>query len=261
MAARWIKRRLSGAGETGSETENNKKCRHGRIHNRSETSLRRRVMDRRSSKDVKVDPDSHSAEIKTIEVTVCSDAHRPESTVISKARSTVIDLSCVRDKRSFERKKRIEDLKTRKREEDKSCRGEYRFDTDAYLHEDKIREIMNMDQLEETLAEVLTISSDDMDDMFSSPRLSTDSEEIESSKDDLQLNFQRQSSADALDSLLLVPDLARVGIIETEDLEEMMKINREFDIKEFTQEDVDELLNVDSFYTTSESSVREENVD
>ena len=40
-----------------------------------------------------------------------------------------------------------------------------------------------------------------------------------------------------------------------------MKINREFDIKEFTQEDVDELLNVDSFYTTSESSVREENVD
>lgn len=85
--------------------------------------------------------------------------------------------------------------------------------------------------------------------------------EIESSKDDLQLNFQRQSSADALDSLLLVPDLARVGIIETEDLEEMMKINREFDIKEFTQEDVDELLNVDSFYTTSESSVREENVD
>ena len=87
-----------------------------------------------------------------------------------------LDLSCVRDKRSFERKKRIQDLKTRKREEDKSCRGEYRIDTDAYLHEDKIREIMNMDQLEETLAEVLTISSDDMDDMFSSPRLSTDSE-------------------------------------------------------------------------------------
>ena len=87
-----------------------------------------------------------------------------------------LDLSCVRDKRSFERKKRIQDLKTRKREEDKSCRGEYRIDTDAYLHEDKIREIMNMDQLEETLAEVLTISSDDMDDMLSSPRLSTDSE-------------------------------------------------------------------------------------
>ena len=36
--------------------------------------------------------------------------------------------------------------------------------------------MMNMDQLEETLDEVLTISSDDMDDMFSSPRLSTDSE-------------------------------------------------------------------------------------
>ena len=171
-----------------------------------------------------------------------------------------LDLSCVRDKRSFERKKRIQDLKTRKREEDKSCRGEYRIDTDAYLHEDKIREIMNMDQLEETLAEVLTISSDDMDDMFNSPRLSTDSE-FESSKDDLHLNFRRQSSSEAMDSLLQVPDLARVGIIETEDMEQMMKINREFDIKEFTQEDVDELLNVDSFYTTSESSVREENVD
>lgn len=169
-------------------------------------------------------------------------------------------------------------MKIRRREEDKSDRGEYRIDTDAYLHEDKIREIMNMDQLEETLAEVLTISSDDMDDMLSSPRLSIDSEgkyliinisfiiihwrlEIESTKDDLQLNFHRQSSADALDSLLLVPDLARVGIIETEDLEEMMKINREFDIKEFTQEDVDELLNVDSFYKTSESSEQEENVD
>ena len=47
-------------------------------------------MDRRSSE--KVDPDSHSTEIKTIEVTVCSDAHRPESTVISKARSTVIGI-------------------------------------------------------------------------------------------------------------------------------------------------------------------------
>ena len=88
MAARWIRRRLSG--EPDSEAENHKKCRHGRIHNRSETSLRRRVMDRRSSE--KVDPDSHSTEIKTIEVTVCSDAHRPESTVISKARSTVIGI-------------------------------------------------------------------------------------------------------------------------------------------------------------------------
>ena len=75
--------------------------------------------------------------------------------------------------------------------------------------------------------------------------------EIESTKDDLRLNFQRQSTSDALDSLLQVPDLARVGIIEAEDLEDMMRINREFDIKEFTREDVDELLNVDSFYITS----------
>lgn len=88
MAARWIRRRFSG--EPDSDSESHKKCRHGRIHNRSERSLRRRVMDRRFSEDVKVDPDSHSAEIKTIEVTVCSDAHRPESTVISKARSAVI---------------------------------------------------------------------------------------------------------------------------------------------------------------------------
>ena len=85
--------------------------------------------------------------------------------------------------------------------------------------------------------------------------------EIESTKDDLRLNFQRQSTSDALDSLLQVPDLARVGIIEAEDLEDMMRINREFDIKEFTREDVDELLNVDSFYITSDSSVVAENLD
>ena len=85
--------------------------------------------------------------------------------------------------------------------------------------------------------------------------------EVESTKDDLRLNFQRQSTSDALDSLLQVPDLARVGIIEAEDLEDMMRINREFDIKEFTREDVDELLNVDSFYITSDSSVVTENVD
>ena len=52
-----------------------------------------------------------------------------------------------------------------------------------------------------------------------------------------------------------------MGIIEAEDLEDMMRINREFDIKEFTREDVDELLNVDSFYITSDSSVVAENVD
>lgn len=52
-----------------------------------------------------------------------------------------------------------------------------------------------------------------------------------------------------------------VGIIKTEDLEEMMKINREFDIKEFTREDADELLNVDSFYLKSGSSVVTGNVD
>ena len=168
----------------------------------------------------------------------------------------------VKEKKFFERKKRVRDLKTRRRETDKSDRGEYRIDTDAYFHEDKIKEIMNMDQLEDSLAEVLTISSDDMDDMFSSPRLSTDSE-FESSKDDLHLNFRRQSSSEAMDSLLQVPDLARVGIIETEDLEQMMKINREFDIKEFSKEDVDELLNVDSFYLKSDSDsyVVTENVD
>lgn len=173
-----------------------------------------------------------------------------------------LDLPRVKEKNSFERKKRVRDLKTRRRETetDNSNRGEYRIDTDAYLHEDKIREIMNMDQLEDSLAEVLTISSDDMDDMFNSPRLSTDSE-FESSKDDLHLNFRRQSSSEAMDSLLQVPDLARVGIIETEDLEQMMKINREFDIKEFTKEDVDELLNIDSFYLKSDSSVKTENVD
>ena len=76
-------------------------------------------------------------------------------------------------------------------------------------------------------------------------------------KDDLSSYLQ--SSSDALDSLLRVPDLNRVGSIQTEVLEEMMKINREFDIKEFNREDIDELLNVDNFFTNSDYSLGHEN--
>ena len=76
-------------------------------------------------------------------------------------------------------------------------------------------------------------------------------------KDDL--SSYSHSSSDALDSLLRVPDLNRVGSIQTEVLEEMMKINREFDIKEFNREDIDELLNVDNFFTNSDCSLGHEN--
>ena len=49
-----------------------------------------------------------------------------------------------------------------------------------------------------------------------------------------------------------VPDLASVGNIDTEDMAEMMKINREMlDIKELSQDDIDSLLNIDSFYPTN----------
>ena len=73
-------------------------------------------------------------------------------------------------KKSSHRRRDSEQKQKSRRDTTKSECGEYRIDTDAYLHEDKIREIMNIDQLEETLDEVLTISSDDLNEMFSSPR-------------------------------------------------------------------------------------------
>ena len=45
-----------------------------------------------------------------------------------------------------------------------------KFDTEAYLHSDRIKEIMNMESLEKTLDEVLTISSDEMDQLLTPSR-------------------------------------------------------------------------------------------
>ena len=42
------------------------------------------------------------------------------------------------------------------------------FDLEEYLHKDKIKEIMNLESLEESLEEVLTISGSDMEEMFKS---------------------------------------------------------------------------------------------
>ena len=68
-------------------------------------------------------------------------------------------------------------------------------------------------------------------------------------EDDISHHFYPRAR---LDSLLQVPDLASVGTIHTEDMAEMMKINREMlDIKELSQDDIDSLLNIDSFYPTN----------
>ena len=40
------------------------------------------------------------------------------------------------------------------------------FDLEDYLHKDKIKEIMNLESLEESLEEILTISGSEMDEMF-----------------------------------------------------------------------------------------------
>ena len=40
------------------------------------------------------------------------------------------------------------------------------FDLEEYLHKDKIKEIMNLESLEESLEEVLTISGSEMEEMF-----------------------------------------------------------------------------------------------
>ena len=42
----------------------------------------------------------------------------------------------------------------------------FAFDIAAYLHDDKINEIMNIDGLEKTLDEVLTINQNEMDEIF-----------------------------------------------------------------------------------------------
>ena len=41
-----------------------------------------------------------------------------------------------------------------------------KFDTASYLHEDRIKEIMNIEHLEKSLDEVLNICSNDMDEML-----------------------------------------------------------------------------------------------
>ena len=45
-----------------------------------------------------------------------------------------------------------------------------KFDTESYLNSDRIQELMNMESLEKTLDEVLTISSDEIDEMISPSR-------------------------------------------------------------------------------------------
>ena len=49
------------------------------------------------------------------------------------------------------------------------------FDLEEYLHKDKIKEIMNLGSLEESLEEVLTISGSDMEEMFKSRGVSSKS--------------------------------------------------------------------------------------
>ena len=50
-----------------------------------------------------------------------------------------------------------------------------KFDLEDYLHKDKIKEIMNLESLEESLDEVLTISSSEIDEMFNCRRSSSKS--------------------------------------------------------------------------------------
>ena len=155
-----------------------------------------------------------------------------------------------------------------------------KFDLEDYLHKDKIKEIMNIESLEESLDEVLTITGSEIEEMFrcrgSPGELAgqSDQEELEIflskgeigdmsqsqgllaslknvSKDDLHSRQQRAE----FDDLLAVPELEQVGTVNEEDMERMMRISAEMlDLDcNLQQADLDSLLNVDNF-TEKQSS-------
>ena len=51
-----------------------------------------------------------------------------------------------------------------------------------------------------------------------------------------------------MDKLLLVPDLETIGHIHSQDMEEMLHVNEELLDFNVTKEDMDNLLNIESFY-------------
>ena len=58
--------------------------------------------------------------------------------------------------------------RTRRFRRDRSSEYDTQIDLASYLHKDKIKEIMNIEGLEESLDEVLTITGSEMDEMFNS---------------------------------------------------------------------------------------------
>lgn len=135
-----------------------------------------------------------------------------------------------------------------------------KFDLEDYLHKDKIKEIMNIESLEESLDEVLTITGSEIEEMFRC-RGSSGGDMSQSqgllvslknvSKDDLHSRQQRAE----FDDLLAVPELEQVGTVNEEDMERMMRISEEMlDLDcNLQQADLDSLLNVDNF-TEKQSS-------
>ena len=147
------------------------------------------------------------------------------------------------------------------------------FDLEDYLHKDKIKEIMNLESLEESLEEVLTISGSEMEEMFKCRGASSESPSaaIRFSKnkyfdikdEDVSESFlvsletgekgQRSKKDDLYsagteyDTLLAVPHLEHVGTVAEEDMERMMKISQEMLDCNLKQTDLDCLLNVDNF--------------
>ena len=159
--------------------------------------------------------------------------------------------------------------RTRRLRGGRSSDYDTQIDLATYLHKDKIKEIMNIEGLEESLDEVLTITGSEMDEMFNSrgtPRESVGQYHLKRvfktsesnlmkgedksmrshvSKDDL---YNHQERAE-FDDLLKVPELEHVGTVKDEDMERMMKISEEMldlDLN-LQQADLDCLLNVDIF--------------
>ena len=76
------------------------------------------------------------------------------------------------------------------------------------------------------------------------------------SEDDISVHFVSGLSNHhtSLDNLLSVPELESIGSIKPEDMDEMLKVNRELIDWEVTEEDIDDLLNIDCYYSTKDNT-------
>ena len=68
------------------------------------------------------------------------------------------------------------------------------------------------------------------------------------------MSVAAQNHHNSLDNLLSVPELDSIGNIKAEDMDEMLKVNRELIDWNITEEDIDTLLNIDCYYPAKDNA-------